>query len=600
LFNYEDALHVLGLSVEKPIASDIFSLNTTSHSIMSQEDAAKMFPELANSSNANVWYAPVVMAHSLPSKNQRMRCFTAKTLKRSANTVRDNLVNIEHELIENDIGSTNDAVCGHIKSVFVKDQCLGGDAVALYALSVLYSRHRKANRIAKEFANGVPWRVSMECGHNVLESAFLYEGDFIPFKDAPSGMLQCIKSDTVIPYLGKELAFVLGGEDGMVNFWGLALTKCPADKDANVLGMFTAAPKEIASTKGFFPIHANFFGVDRKIENFSEIATDNLLKESGSISVICVTSESDGHYHKVLSNGVVVPENGHSHLISTFIIKPGSKPTFTAVLTEHADRISAEHNGYSSDYRYHSHLIDVDLKTEYKEKKGILSEMSSAQELEGDMSKVVDALAKAVSDLKEIGSVLKAGNQSSTSQDDQRIATAVKAVDAIVNLNIDKAIASAAEEEIAQKVSAGEFVSKKDHEDKVKQAVDTALATERETIKIEQERVNRLNARLDAAKSIGIDLSFEPKEGITIESIIKGIPLDDAGEEVFQNNLAVWTALAKSAKPVQSEAASMGAKTPKTILTVGSGKTSKEVAGSGNAATESGKQKFGKHALTVV
>jgi hypothetical protein len=600
VFTYSDALHILGVSEEAPEVSEVFHAKTVIKQI-DKDELIRMFPEIASSDNKNVVYAPCIICHSLPTLNAKGRGITLPTLINSAQSVRDNLVNIEHELESNDIGSERDMICGHIKGAYIDSLKFKGtdiplipdSSVPLFALPVLYSRHSHVPRIVKDYANGQQWHVSMECGHNILKSCLLYEGEFIPFKEASPDMLECVGSNGIKKYKGKDIGLVLGGKSGKVNFWGLALTKTPADSDASILRMFTVTNRETASRNLYFPIRIDFLRKKEKDENFIEESSDNLLVECASIKPIGRTTESDGHSHLVLSDGTIVPERGHSHYIKTYILTQGNKASFTASLSEHSEQ--ATQPTAIPQFLYHTHQIDIDMKKSVKnepeDSKSIFSESSSVNTGGDSMPKLLDQLKEAVNGIKEIASKVK--DQQGVKEDE----TLLKAIDTVSKFNIDNAIEVASDEAVEAKVASGDFVKKEEHE----KAVAKAVEEERMKINLELEKEKRKTQRFEDIKKLGIDLSFEIKEGTTIEKAINDIPLDDAGQALFENMLAVWAALVEKAKGEKKEAASnekvketASAATKKPLLIVGGGKTDD------SGSSKPSEAKFGKDSITVV
>jgi len=362
-FTYHDVIEKLGLLSENEPCKEIFSYKTNIE-IFTPEKAIELFPELADVSNQNVIYAPVRMCHSLPVVNKRGRCFTKKTLENSSSLVTDNLVNFDHEISDNGFTKA-ERICGHLRGSRLMTPSDESQPSSLIALSVLYSRHPEIKKMAKEHVGNTPWFVSMECGHNLLESHLYYDGEFIPFKDAPSGMLQCIGSEEIANFRGKKLALAVGGYNGVANFWGMALTRTPADENSNILSMFTASGKkpdkivkEAASIS--FPIK---FEISDGKGNNPETINDKVVHEMGAIKVIGRTSENNGHSHEILSDGTVLPEDGHSHYVDHFLLETGSKPRFSAKLSEHSENVRVV-TDYPETYerRVHTHTLEIDLK----------------------------------------------------------------------------------------------------------------------------------------------------------------------------------------------------------------------------------------------
>lgn len=596
-FTYHDVLEILGVEDDNGACSEVFSTDIDIKPFK-VEDAIDLFPELADIKNQNVIYAPVRMCHTLPFINKRRRCFTLKTLRRSVDLVGDNLINFDHEISDNGIGSDQERICGHLKGAKLGNADDDGK-YPLYALSALYTRHPEVKEMAKEHLSGDVWSVSMECGHNVLKSHFYYEGEFIPFKEAASDMLRCIKAQTINPYRGKELALAVGGEDGLVNFWGMALTKSPADENGNILSLFAAAPREIASSeheksrKMYFSLRSS--SIQRNKENVKKLIemNDNLLREAATIEVIGLTEESDGHKHEVLSDGTILPEKDHSHYCSNYSITPGKNPTFSMSLGTYDVHSSGEYN--HTILSSHTHKCIISLKSQGKKTKSssIFSENANSTEEGEEMSKLLDQLKQSIAQVSEIASTLKP----KSNNNDDKVTVALNAIKTIENLDIDKAIASAVDEEVKEKIKDGDFVSKADHE----AAIEKTKKETEDTINLKNKADERKTSRIQLVKDAGIDLNFvvsgEGDSAKTIKDLIEEISLDDAGETFFQGNLAVWKKLASATgKAEEREAANTKKVTPVSIIKIAGAGSS----GSGKGSSDSNKPKFGKNALTVI
>ena len=609
-FSYHDLLEKLNSDSNESICRETFS-SSIRFKTFEPEDAIELFPELADVKNPNVIYAPVEMCHSLPFVNQRGRCFTHDTLKRSVELVGDNLINFDHEISDNGF-TDQERICGHLKGARIGEKNENNE-YPMYALATLYRRHPEVKKMANEHTSGNLWYVSMECGHDILKSHFYYEDEFIPVKEAASDMLRCVEEGRIKNYKGKKLSLAVGGKDGVANFWGMALTKTPADEGSNILSMFAASPREVASNSRknfFFPIK-----ISSSVKNGknAEELNDNLLREAASIQVIGKTDESAGHSHEVLSDGTILPENNHNHYIKSFVVSPGTKPTFSASLSEYD-----EYN-VTDDYERklrssHSHKLLIDLKPKKTKKSegnvngnddSILRDYGSIvnNKQEGEeMSKFLDQLRASVSQISEIANALKPKEE-----DEDKVKTALKLVKEIEELDLDKAIANAVAEEIDEKIEGGEFVKKEDHEKMLEEAREEV----KNKINLENEKEKMKSKRIEDVKGAGIDLEFvveeDGDEKVTIQDMINSIPLDEDGEKFFKRNLSIWKKLSgvneensennngnnNENNNELKEAASK--KTP--IMKIAGGGQTKNKNKNGK---EKDKKKFGKHALTTV
>ncbi len=588
-FTYHDVIERLGLLSENEPCKEIFSYKTNIE-IFTPEKAIELFPELADVSNQNVIYAPVRMCHSLPTVNKRGRCFTKKTLENSSSLVTDNLVNFDHEISDNGFTKA-ERICGHLRGSRLMTPSDEGQPSSLIALSVLYSRHPEIKKMAKEHVGNTPWYVSMECGHSLLESHLYYDGEFIPFKDAPSGMLQCIGSEEIANFRGKQLALAVGGYDGIANFWGMALTRTPADENSNILSMFTASGKkpdkiikEAASIS--FPIK---FEISNGKGNNPETINDKVVHEMGAIKVIGRTSENDGHSHEILSDGTVFPENGHSHYVDHFLLETGSKPKFSAKLNEYSENVRIV-TDYPETYerRIHSHTLEIDLKQK-------VNSVNNTGEIgnkgEGEMGKNYE---EAIEKLSKIGDLFKELASKNNLGDDNLKLDSLKF---LAGVDFEKVIASAVEEAVEEKIASGEVVKKEDAEAQVNEKVSEAIEAKEKEIELEKKVAEMKQSRVDSVKEAGIDIEFAINETTKISDVIESIPYTDEGHKLFETNLAIWKALAanKSSAPVK-EAANAPAATPKKpqspLLAVGGGPS--------GTKQPSNAPSIGKNRITVV
>ena len=588
------------LNAKNGIRSELFS-RTGKIISLSADETLKLFPVLREASNQNVVYAAVAMAHALPSVNQKGRAFTLKTLINSSRSVPDNLVNVEHQLIDN--GKDRDSICGHIKAVAIPGHSIAGisedpDAPqALVALTAIYGRHKDAAKIINEHTSGIPWFVSMECAYDIASSAILYDGQFIPIRGADSDMLECIQLDSVRQYKGKPMAFVLGGESGEVSFNGLALTRQPADTDSNILSMVAvnrAARSQKSAASLFCPVAMSQSVASTDIRDNLQIANDNLLQELSRIEPIGYTDPApDGHVHEVMSDGTILPALNHTHYMRNFAIEAGSNPTFSATLETFDVWDRSE---YSETRRSHTHKLLIQLRP--KKQAGSASQFTELSG-EDDMPKILESLQEALQSVKNAQQELSAKSQGKAPEDNPALATALNALSAIEKLNLPSAVETATKEKIDEQIASGDLIPK----DKVEEAIAAATQAVKDEYAAKAKAEAMVSSRLDAVKAIKIDpnavISGEGDSAVTVESFVKSFALDDAGEKQFQTNLAVWSKLAakatassEPAKPKSQETASTAK--AESLLIVGAGSTVTPESQQQNAD----QPKFGRHAIT--
>lgn len=538
-FTADDALHLL--QGERDKARETFFAETTKVTTASVEEIKQIFPDVNLSRSKNVVYFPMKMCHSLPKVNKRGRCFTPKTLSNSFATAQDNLIDIEHELVDNGIGG-RDNICGHIKAAVFGDSLhckevadslsIPETPIPVYALGALYLRHSFVPELVKSHMTGKEdWHVSMECGHSWRQASLLYDGEMIPFMDAPSGMLQCIKSHEIKPYRDRELAAVIGGPDGVVDFWGLGMTLDPADEDGDVLAMVAGQSAELASNKKhFLPIRGQNFGRSEKSLEVASAKVDTIFREIANLSIIGETEPADdGHVHQVLSDGTIVPANGHSHYLQNFNVSRGSSPSLTGRTDNRYDGYEERSSGQFREV-VHMHLIDIPLKGKTAKRVSGSSEVDSETASLpfglGENDVTVKDLLKRVASLEQ---KVSTGNKS----EDEGIARELASFRSeLEGLNQESDLKEAVEREIASKIESGELVEKDEHEKKVDEAVKAA----EEKAEAEAAKEKKINERKQQIQSLGVNLDFvfDEDDDETVGEILDGIEADETGDKEFK------------------------------------------------------------------
>lgn len=589
----------------------MFSMESKPKS-MTAAEVRLLFPKTEFSESQHLIYVPVRMCNSLPNVNLRGRCFTPRVMANSCASAIHGLVDLEHELVCNK-NSKHDNICGHICGVSYGDQnfqwksrtelasendleldVIPVNPIPLYALMALYMRHTAVPGLVSNYANGnMVWGTSMECGHDWSDAHFYYRGDFIPVKDAEPGMRECMQKRSVRDYKGHPLAIAVGGKEGQVDYFGLAVTSSPADKSSDVLGMFAGSSMELASMRHQTFLPTRFFkvpvegimslsGMDteiasKKIGEEVDRVVDTMFVELAKITVLGSTDpdEIDGHVHDVLSDGMVVPKNGHGHSLSTYNITPGRKPTLTGHTdTHHEYRRSSD--GESKPH-VHLHHVEIDLsKKNSGGKKGMATppadssstptsyaSMESFSSLLGPVgSSPEDGLppenVMALKDIllkldKAIG--ISTGNPGSGGTKDTELASVLTEVSQEIRKDLsEESFNTRLKTELANMVATGELVSKEDAEKAANAAAAKAKLEGEETAAKEKRRVARVQ------KLIGIGVAMDGylpggDDSKTIQQIVDGISLDDQGDAMFTVFFTSVQALA-SAEKLKAEAAS--------------------------------------------
>jgi hypothetical protein len=110
MFDLDDMLHRLGLTSHQ--GKECFREEAANVKVSSREEVAALFPNVTLSDSPQIVYVPIRFCHSLPSINLRGRFFTPQTLDNSFASVRDALVNVDHQMKYGD--GDSDTICGHI------------------------------------------------------------------------------------------------------------------------------------------------------------------------------------------------------------------------------------------------------------------------------------------------------------------------------------------------------------------------------------------------------------------------------------------------------------------------------------------------------
>ncbi len=574
-FTFNDFIHakVPKLGQRENFSSEIAALNP-----MSPEDVVAMFPGVKLTEGDSVVYFPLKMCHSLPTVNKRGRCFTAKTLANSFASSVDSLVNREHLVSANNgliPPGTGDQIIGHIKAATFGDTGFDIASISdapktptpLFALAALYLRAKGVPQMVSEYISGEQkWQTSMECGHSWSEACLLHRGAFIPIAEAPGPMLEGISAGGIRQYDGADVAAVLGGQDGHVDFWGLAFTTAPADEGAELLSVVGGLSRDLASKKIFhIPLHAfSLQGKSASLEVASKVV-DKKITELASITIIGETEASDpDHKHMILSDLTIVPTD-HDHWLDSKNLSRGTQPTLTGATSVYFTRVaSAVLNEYDRNYVEipHLHLINIPLKGKFAAPEvstgNTTGDSSSEISNEGDEAMLKDILAE-LNKLSEVAS--KRGKDDENFSDFSKdFATAMKEINEVASQD---SFGKSVDAEIAKRIEAGTLLTK--------ETADTAVveAVKEKTEEHEAEKVSAVKRqqRIDKISEAGINLDFElvsaenDGDAVTIGTHLGTIGLDDAGDKEFTIQFSTWVKLVDAAKQ-QQEATTVVEQTP--------------------------------------
>jgi len=547
-FTLDDFIHKIGApesgDSRERVVGDNASVQT-----MDVGEIRDMFPDVQFSDSPNIIYFPMKLCHSLPTVNKKRRCFTTKTLANSFASAQDSLIDIEHSLIDNGI-SSRDEICGHIKAVaYAKEglqwkevadaSSIPDSAVPLYALGALYMRHSKIPDIVKNHLTGrEQWKVSMECGHKWSDAALYYRDEFIPFADADGDMLECVHGNGVKDYKGHEMAVALGGVDGKVSFWGAGITTSPADDTSDVLAMVAGTSLEVASSssgKIFLPLKYKIFSGEENCVEVASVAVDTMINDLASIAIIGKTQpgDEDGHVHEILSDGTILPSNGHVHYLQNMNLVRGNKPKLTGRTDTHhsywRDPQGTEHS------EVHLHIVDVPLRGKNNSGDTVVPEEAS---LPGDIEvKFKDLFKKMEDATKKISS----GNPVDEATQKEFASLVTEMRQSSVQADFDESVKS----EIASQIEGGELMTKEQHETMLNEALELKQ-TEFDAVKASDEKHA---SRLKEISDIGVNLEykFEEDDEETIEEQVKAMSHDEAGDKMFKRTINLLKQLAKAA-----------------------------------------------------
>jgi len=191
--------------------------------------------------NEALAYFTFTLANSWPKVNDNTVSFSPKTMTRSHATVKNNPLNIEHQVEGNGIPLfEGNQIIGHMIDSYTEVE---DGSTGVVVAGVLYKRIEKAMDIIADIASGGgEWKISMEVLYSPSESGFMLAKDetYIPLENAEEDLIDAFQTGSSL-YNGEKFAFLAGGlgdqgdeSEPNVNFWGAALTIAPADKDATV------------------------------------------------------------------------------------------------------------------------------------------------------------------------------------------------------------------------------------------------------------------------------------------------------------------------------------------------------------------------------
>lgn len=179
------------------------------------------------------------MCHSLPFVNDNAMGFTAATLRNSYESAVASPINYSHD---------PSVILGSILKAELYDEG-NGNPLTLRAISVVWK-----NRLNAWWVDLQEHGWSMECAYN--DYSFYVAGKIIEKENAPVAWIESLDNwKNGIPVYdekGNRVVLLLGGTDGIVEFNGLAVTYCPADKLAETLLSVASKAKNKGGQKEMF------------------------------------------------------------------------------------------------------------------------------------------------------------------------------------------------------------------------------------------------------------------------------------------------------------------------------------------------------------
>jgi len=502
-------------------------------------------------------YVKYTLCHSLPAANLKQRALTAATMANSFKTAISNLANIEHWLKKHHPLIPRDRIVGHIVDVDFPDKETAmkaeaeGNPVPLYGLSCVYKNAEGVEKMLLEMATKKDmWGVSFELSRDISMDAFLWNGEFIRRFDAPEEMEDCVSGDGVDDYQGSSLVLVLGGEDGNVDFTGHAMTKNPADPDANV-EMVTASSNSGESVRllGYGREVASIKGAMDKERDMKKGKKKPVHDEAGELVIGRTEPAEDGHAHEILSDLTIRIAQNHGHYPEIKLV----------------DLADFSIKGVTSRYYWYDDAAQGPTEHEHIiELKGNSGETG----ISNDLSINTEASTMKNKDDKSLPGLLKKAAGKMGEEDKSLASELMTMAEEVSHKKTEDEVAAA----IQEKVDAGELVEKETHEKTVEAAKEEASGAVKEEYAAKEaeakERQEKLDARLKTIEEAGFDLkAVIDKEGekeITMADSVENYAFDEAGEKAFETMLKTAKSVAKNAvkkgKDVASETASLPGK----------------------------------------
>lgn len=548
------------------------------------EMAKNAFPEAKLCNSEHVAYFPFKLCHSIPRVNSRGRTFMPQVLQKSFHSLMDQCLDFEHELVDNNTTS-RDRIIGHVKAVKFDGPVIEVSSAAtlpkepmpVTGLGCLYKRATGVNDIISETQkNPQKWRVSMECYHNWEQAYLWYNRDtLININEAPADMLDCISIDFVKKYKGKELAVCIGGMDKEIAFLGAALTTNPADSDAHILGFVAGINRELSSRKNFFMPFRVFNGMAKEVASGSFTARDKIveqtIKELANIVAVGQTDAGgmDKHVHDVLSDGTIMPMNGHVHVIKTMHIMGGTGPMFSGVTDNVYEYAVGAVSNTQNDRQgvVHNHTWNISLKKKAKGTNGTAAstpDMSSVGNYsQADLASAIVTIGENEMKLQELMAVLaKEMASAGAAEKPDEVKASLGRINELANkldkMNAEEEFKSRLESEIEARLKAGTMITK----EKADETIKAMQAVADEKLEVEKKRLEVIAARRNKCLTAGVNLDFEfdgvtNAEGKPVKVIdrLESFGCDDSGNREFDYNFALWKKIAEQGVEEERRAA---------------------------------------------
>ena len=487
---------------------------------------------------------------SLPTVNTKGRTLTAATIANSFASAQFQLLDFEHRIAAHaPTMIPDDQIVGSIVGVDFpeKDEAVAmaaaGDPVPLKVLYVVYKKAKGVTKFLVDMAaDPDSWKSSFEIHREKQNDALAFadKGEFVAWETAAEDMRSCVSKGTVKPFDERPMALALGGEDGVVQFTGAALTRVPADKTARVDTVAASAVEEpwlleaasmdvpgdderkafVMRWKGAGGQRSEVRG--QKSEEEGEAEGE---EEARVLPVIGTTDEQAGHAHDVLADLSIGDVESHRHWTVELFVAPAD-----GVIRGETDRHTQWQENETDATRV---SIDVSHRHQFTI---VMSGAEQASTVDAGAGVTTDPLMEKLAMTKETAAaVVAALTEIASGADEARKQTLL---DLATQVEQDEN-AKTVDEAIAEQVQSGDLVPKETHAQAVASAGDDAVTQFKADLDAAHEAKA---ARLTEVEAAGLKPEFKVEPDKTIETVVATMPVGEEGDTQFASVLvqAQW------------------------------------------------------------